>query len=123
MSGPEGGVGSDDGYYYSLAAPVIPRDFPTRAHYGSFEHAYANIFKPFANLAYDAFGSAHILDLIFLNLVILSILPFAVRMMTQIVCNDKKIAFNAFLLSAICPFLLANKIGRASYRERGFQYV
>ncbi len=107
MSGPEGGYGTDDGYYFSLASPILPHDFPTRPGFYQMSSPYAAIFAPISQFAYAAFGKINVLDLVMPNLIFLTIIPFATRDLANQL-SDRATAQRAFWLCAFGPFLLAN---------------
>jgi hypothetical protein len=48
-----------------------------------------------------------VLDLVFPNLILLTLIPFAVRDLACVL-SDEKTGRYAFILTAVCPFLLAN---------------
>lgn len=108
FSGPEGGIGTDDTYYYTLAAPNLPAEFPTRPNYHLMYHPFGNTLSVFANLIYYITDQLHPLDLIILNAAILALLPIATYKTAYAITQDRRIASTAGVLTLVCPFIISN---------------
>ena len=102
------GVGTDDSYFYSLAAPVLPEGFPVREVYWLRFHNYSDVLKIFSGLFYALYSNLHPLDLIFFNVLGLSLVPFFSEKVALIATNDSRAAKFTFWTTLICPFLIVN---------------
>jgi len=102
------GVGTDDSYFFSLAAPELPADFPARDGYWLRSHAYSNVLKIFAKIFVAMRIDVHPLDLLFFNVLGLSLVPFLASKVTYLATKDPKAAVFVFWTAVICPFLISN---------------
>ena len=109
LAGREGFVGgADDAYFYSLVAPDLSGAMPVRYHYWLGSHLFADILRPFASFFFWLYGSLNPLDLIFLNVVGLSFIPFLVERVSFYLANDVRAARFSFWASLLCPVLISN---------------
>ncbi len=102
------GVGTDDSYFYSLAAMDLPADFPVREYYWLRSHHYSDVLKIFSGLFTALYSDSHPLDLILFNVLGLSLVPFFSEKVAFLATNDSRTARFTFWTTLICPFLLAN---------------
>jgi len=108
FTGPEGGIGTDDAYYFSLVARDLPDDFPIRPGRYVPQHHYADILKIVAAPFYALFGRLHLLDLVFFNLMGLSLVPFFTTGIARQLKLDSGAVRVVFWTTLLCPFLLSN---------------
>jgi len=109
FSGPPG-IGTDDSYYFSLAAPEVPAGLAVRPYYFMEERPYSNFLKLFAEPAHRLFGEVHALDLVFLNVAILALLPSATALVARTISDRPEVERGAWWLTLLCPFLVANGV-------------
>jgi hypothetical protein len=102
------GVGADDSYFYSLAAPYLPADFPVRDGYWLRSHHYADALRIFSIGFLSLHMGVHPLDLLFFNVLGLSLIPFFARRVAFLATKDPRAAFFTYWMTLICPFLIAN---------------
>jgi hypothetical protein len=106
--GPGVGTGTDDAFFYSLAAPELPEGFRLRDYYFRSFHTYGVLLRGFSEPLYKLYGEFHPLDLLFFNTAGLALVPFLVRNTARLITGDETMAGWAFALSLICPFMMAN---------------
>jgi hypothetical protein len=102
------GVGTDDSFFYSLGAPVLPADFPLRPGYAVNLHPYGFLMRFFSEPMYALYRGFHPLDLLYMNAAGLAFTPFLTRAATRILTSDESASRAAFVLALLCPFTLAN---------------
>ena len=102
------GVGGDDSYFYSLAAPQLPANFPVRDGYWMRSHHYAVVLQ-FLSKGFGALHmEVHPLDLLFFNVLGLATVPFFAKKVTILTTGDSQAAAFSFWVTLICPVLIAN---------------
>jgi hypothetical protein len=104
------GVGTDDHFFYSLAAPKLPEGFPLRTNFFLSDHTYGVLLRVFSEPMYLLYGDLHPLDLLFMNSAGLSLMPFFVRGTARLATDDEAASRWAFALSLICPVMMANGV-------------
>lgn len=104
------GVGTDDSFFYSLAAYDLPFDFPRRFAIAAQRHNYADLLKVLLAVHRRIFPSLHPLDLLFFNTAVLSFLPFATRELHRSVFPGDRGDRWAWGMALVAPFILANGV-------------
>jgi|GEM_PF-3520278 len=102
------GVGGDDSFFYSLAAPHLPANFPVRDGYWLRSHHYADVLKLLSKGFQALRMEVHPLDFLFFNVLGLATVPFFAKKVTFLATRDTGAASFAFLTTLICPVLIAN---------------
>lgn len=108
LSGPPGGIGTDDAQFFFHATPQVPDDFPIKWFSVYKPVPYAQFLGVFGQIIFSVLKKLTPLDLVLITVVSLTFLPIAVSKTALLVTGDHAIARLAFRLSALCPFTLAS---------------
>jgi hypothetical protein len=102
------GIGTDDSYFFSLGSPDLPANFPTREGFFLRSDPYGSLLRVFGEVVFDAFGSVHPLDLLIINVSLLTLLPSLVAGITERLTPGDTASRTAWWLTIACPFIAAN---------------
>jgi hypothetical protein len=100
--------GTDDSFFYSLVADDLPSDFPLRSNFAyhfRLGHPYAALMKVVA-----PFPMEHPFDILFFNAVGALFIPVFTGKLAVELSSSRRVGRIAFVLSLICPFILANSL-------------
>lgn len=104
------GIGTDDSYFYSLVAPAVPEEMPVREYLWRRTHSFAALLSVFSGLFVRLYGELHPLDLLFVNAMVLTFVPFLARNVAHRVTGNLSSARFTFWATLFCPFLISNSL-------------
>jgi hypothetical protein len=94
---------TDDSYFYSLAADLVPHDLLTRPQYWLYSHPFTQLIRGATPLPIE-----HPLDALFFQSGTAALLAtFTSRVMSQFGA-ERRTAHHAYVFVLICPFLMMN---------------
>lgn len=121
------GAGADDSYFYALATGDLGVGVPTRSAELFRQHTYPVLLSGWVGLLSYLYRPIYPLDLIFLNVLVLSFMPFFAEKAALALTRDERAARFTFWATLVCPFILQNGLilvrdGCLASFQAGFLY-